>query len=100
MAKDIGILLDRDGELLVQNGSVAVGDITGQNQNFILLAAEGEFKESPTKGVGIYNFLEDDSPENLVRKIQSQFFSEGLKIGRLRVQMPAKIDIDAQYRNN
>ena len=93
-----GILLDENGDLLVQNGSLAVGDVTAQNQRLLLLANEGEFKEAPTKGVGIDKFCEDNTPENLVRKIRSQYFQEGLKINRLQIKSPSQFDIDAEYK--
>jgi hypothetical protein len=102
-----GILLDSEtGDLKIDirrdaggkiTGGLTVGEIDAQNQRLILIAGEGEFKEMPQKGVGLYGFMEDSTPENLVRKIRSQYFAEGLKIRKLTVQMPDKINIDAAY---
>jgi len=98
MAKGTGILLDKNGDLLVQNGGLVVGDVTAQNCKMLLQASEGEFKESPTKGVGIYKFIEDNTPQNLYNKITNQFFQEGLTIKKISIKLPSVIDIDAEYK--
>lgn len=47
----IGILIDREsGDVLVENGSLAIGDIEGQVVETVLVANRGELKESPLIG--------------------------------------------------
>jgi len=78
-----GILLDRvTGDLQVQvkrdaNGLITSGLVIGntdyQNMNLIIQAQKGEFKEFPTLGFGIDNYLK--APE-----MTKQIFENDLEI--------------------
>jgi hypothetical protein len=104
--KNIGILLNKDGELMLDikrnsegqiTSSLVIGDITGQNLNFLMLAHEGEFKESPQTGVGIEDILLDSDLPLWRRKITEQVENEGMRINSLTVNID-KVNVDAQYR--
>ncbi len=46
-----GILIDSEtGDLLVENGGLAIGDTEAQTVEVVLTANRGEFKESPLIG--------------------------------------------------
>ena len=46
----LGFLIDTDGELLVQNGNLAIGDVTADIAERVIVAYPGEFKEVPVIG--------------------------------------------------
>lgn len=101
-----GMLIDDSGELQVQvkkesNGLITqglvLGDITFQNQELIVLAEKGEFKEMPTKGVGISSYLDDETPDSLLRAIRTELSNEDMEVKKVGFEED-KIVIDAKYK--
>lgn len=80
-----GILLASGFELKVENGTLVLGDITGQNQSLLLNAHAGELKHDPIKGVGISDHLESYDFEDLARKIRQQFADDGMVAHRIDI---------------
>jgi hypothetical protein len=94
-----GILLDENGDLMIHNGSMVVGDSTLQNQYLILIAQKGEFKEYPTLGVGISDMLGDDDALEWKKRIREEFVKDGLDINSMNLDLQSgKLDIDAKYK--
>lgn len=46
-----GIILDRDGDLLVEKGGIEIGEVGVQTAGFLLEAMRGEFREYPLLGL-------------------------------------------------
>ncbi len=78
------------------DGRIAMGDITEQNQRLLLSINKGEIKEAPLKGVGVNNFLEEGDPQRLIAEIRGEFRREGLTIESLRIK-DSNIEISAHY---
>lgn len=103
--KSFGILYDADQDDLmisvkkigdvIQSG-IITGDVSRQNQAFLLGANKGDFKLEPEVGVGIVNFINDNDSLQLTAEIRTQFEKDGLKIKKLEVAQEA-ITIDASY---
>ena len=91
-----GILLDENNKLMIQNGSLVVGDSTLQNQKLLLVASKGELKENPTSGVGIVRYLETSDSDELAREIRRVFSQDGMTVNQIKINIP-NIDIDANY---
>jgi len=73
-------------------------NITFQNQEFIIIAEKGEFKEIPMRGVGIRSFSDDESPETLIRSIRTELTAEGMKVNKIDLNLQTgKLEIDAKY---
>ena len=93
-----GILLDETGEVMIQNGSMVVGDATLQNQYFLLVAHKGEFKEYPTLGVGISDMVGDEDELEWKKRIREEFKKDDLKVRTIDLDLQTgKIEIEAQY---
>jgi hypothetical protein len=90
-------LLADDFDLLINDGDIAVGDSSLQNQQLLLLTSPGEWKQSPTTGCGLENFLEDDSPVDMLREIREQFAADGCKIDILKSLGNGQLQIEANY---
>ncbi|MEG1499379.1 MAG: hypothetical protein RRX93_07855 [Bacteroidales bacterium] len=67
-----------------------------QHQKDILLADKGHFKETPSIGVGMINFLQDVDPENLLRTIRKEFAKDGMKINKIQIKN-GNLQTDASY---
>lgn len=97
------ILLDRDTlEMAYADGDMVVGESTAQHQTLIMLAARGDFKESPTLGVGLMNYLYDETPGALLADIRSSLRQDGMTVGAVELDGDATgddfgIKIDAYY---
>jgi hypothetical protein len=84
------------GDLLDKNGDDVIGDATEQHQNDLLLAQEGWYKQSPTTGVGITEFLLSEDPTEMLRKIRMQFTADGMIINKLKAA--PTLQINAEYK--
>lgn len=95
MAKDI--LLDEDGDLLFKNGDLVIGNNLGQQQEDLLVSAPGTLKNSPTRGVGLFDFIDDEgNTVELQTVIQREFEADGLHINDMNVEDINNIQIDAE----
>lgn len=94
----IDYLVDDTGDLQIANGDFVKGDSTLQNQNALMYAAPGEYKQFPTAGVGIYNYLKDSDFSNLLRQVRLQFTQDGMTVSSLNV-VDGSIQVVAPYAN-
>ena len=106
MGKNIGVQLDGDYDLDIKvrrdaSGKIisglVVGDVTYQNQAMILKAQKGEFKESPTVGVGIEDIVCDSDLRLWRKEITEQLEADGQRIDRL-VLNEREFILDAKYK--
>lgn len=91
------ILLDKDGDILIENGDFVIGDATNQNQELILIAHKGEFKESPELGVGISNALLSENLQAITNSIRRNFEYDGMKVKKLEINPNGSLTVDANY---
>lgn len=85
------------GDVLCTGGDFAVSDATLQHQKDLLDAGKGEYKESPTVGVGIYEYLNSEDPSDLIREIKDQFLKDGMDVNYIKAT-PEELNINAQYK--
>ena len=52
-----GILLDADGEIQIENGSMKIGNVDAQIAEHIISAFQGEYKEAPLLGGNVRKML-------------------------------------------
>jgi hypothetical protein len=81
------LILDSNNELVIQHGTLALGDTRDQNASLIVLAEKGEFKEHPQLGVGISQFLKSVNREKeLQRAIRVQLALDGIRPKEIEYQ--------------
>jgi hypothetical protein len=51
------ILLDKNGELQVQNSDIVIDEGTQQSVHYVIISQKGEFKAAPSLGFGIDGWL-------------------------------------------
>lgn len=83
-----GILLHSEtNDIVLRNGTMAIGTTDDQNAQLIVLAEKGEFKEYPQLGVGISQFLKSSGRDNeLLRTIRVQLALDGIRPKQLTYQ--------------
>ncbi len=90
-----------DGDLDFTSGDIEMTEPTGQHQRDILLAAPGDYKESPAVGVDSVRFMLDVEPADYLRRIRKQMSADGQKVKALSYnENTGKVDIDAEYENS
>lgn len=102
--KEVGdILLSEDFDLKVDNGDLVIGESTAQHQQCLLMAKKGDIKQAPTVGVDVFNEIDDERPEDLMRQIRLQFSKDGMKVDKLQVEQTAngkiKLNTKAFYED-
>lgn len=97
MAEAIDVMSDATGDLLIKNGGFVHDDATLIHQRNLLLAAPGSYGQSPTIGVAVQDYLDDDiSGLELKGRIQREFEADGMNIAKLGVD-GYDFDIEAEY---
>lgn len=97
MVNTTDILLDDSTlDLKIVDGDFVVDDGTAQHQQCLLLAAKGDYKQFPLLGVDVWNEINNERPEDVMREIRLQFTQDGMKIKKAEFNNN-KINIDAQY---
>ena len=98
MAEVFDIILDNEMDLIIEDGDFVVEESTLQHQNILLLSHKGQFKQSPTIGVGIDIFLNDEvTSDEIRRRIQEQFELDGMTIQKLKINGRTNLTIIAPY---
>lgn len=85
-------------DVAILNGDFVVGDATKQHQELLLSTAPGDWKQHPVVGVGLVNFIDDESPEGMLREIRQQFTKDGMRITNLKATSVATIEVTAVYQ--
>jgi hypothetical protein len=95
-----GILLDVNGDIMINNGSIVIDSATQQNQRNLLLSEKGDIKETPLLGAGLTSFLDDDNPSDCLREIRSALRMDGQNVKSCCFDSNGKLIIIAGYENN
>jgi hypothetical protein len=84
-------------ELNVVNGDFAVGENLKQAQMLLLHTNKGEWKEHPTMGVGVPNFIETNNMHELSREIREQFSQDGMKVDSVHIN-GSTLNVEAEWK--
>jgi hypothetical protein len=90
------LLLTEQYDLHIANGDLLTGESTLQHQQLLLLTHKGEWKQYPTAGAGIADYLLDENPADMLSAVRTEFISDGMQVQSLQWQN-GKLMIDAQY---
>ena len=91
------IALTSELELKVVNGDLAVEENLKQAQQLLLGTNTGEWKQHPTMGVGVVNFLETASMNQLSREIREQFSRDGMRVSSVKIT-GTTLDVEAEWK--
>ena len=97
--KRYGIQIDDTGDIVVRNGSLALGDTLVQNECLLIVSHPGEIKEHPSMGAGIADMVGDNGCTEAKRKIRESFKADGLNI--VSIEMTDKGEVrrlEASYQ--
>lgn len=89
--------LNKDLELVIKNGDFVIDDSDKQQQELLLLCNKGSFKENPAACVGLFNFLESEDRDALLKEIKLQFVSDGMEVKNVEFK-DGKLITEAYYK--
>lgn len=90
------IILDDSFIPVVKNGDLVAGESTRQHQKILLLTHKGELRESPLRGVGLRDFINEEDNGGLRIEIKREFESDGMAVKSIKAR-DAKINVEALY---
>ncbi|TAN18836.1 MAG: oxidase [Chitinophagaceae bacterium] len=94
------ILIDNETfDLQIMGGDFLIGDPSQQCQQLLLFSKAGEWKEYPTAGIGIENYLLDENPADLKRAVRIGLNADGMKVDQVIIDQSGKIGISGSYDN-
>lgn len=96
------ILQTADGDLDLTRGDLrqaSTDRATAQHKRDILMAAPGDFKESPTLGVGAVEYIQGES-ELFLRDVRKQMQADGMRVDRVAFEDDGSLVIDGGYDEN
>jgi len=91
-----GILIGENGDLLIENGSLVLGESDAQHVDAIISACKGEFKELPALGVGIVSYLkkQNASLESIKREITVNLKADGYKANGFSINSAGAFNVN------
>ena len=92
---DIG--LDDNYDLLLIAGDFTVTESTAQHQQQLILNNKGDFKQNPTICVGVFDYLDDEYFQDLIRAISVEFTRDGMDVKSVQLSPAGVINSDAFY---
>jgi hypothetical protein len=92
---DVG--LDINEDLGVDNGDFTAAESTAQHQRQLIMNNNGDFKQNPIICTGVYNFLNDENFQDLMRKIGLEFIRDGMEVKNVALTQNGIITSDAYY---
>jgi hypothetical protein len=91
------ILLDKNRELIIQNGDFLVGPSDKQSIQSILNAFPGWWKQSSTVGVGMAQYLNSKGKEQEIqRNIRLQLEADGFSVDGIVIKSLKQDNVDIQ----
>lgn len=92
------ILLNKTGDLDIQNGDIVIGYSDNQHQEHILLASKGEYKEFPELGAAIHNLLNEDDFMPFLIEAKKNLEYDGMIINNIKFEENGNLNIDGDYK--
>jgi hypothetical protein len=86
-----------DGDIDLSGGDLHYVESTVAHQRDLILTGMGEMKHSPTSGVGIVDFINDEAPEAMLRTVRRKFIQDGMTVNSVKKNSSGQLEVDAYY---
>ena len=93
---DIG--LGNHRRLVIVNGDFVIVESTGEHQVQLLLNGKGDFKDNPTIGVGVLDYINDEDIKDLPGVVSQQYTQDGMEVKSVTMSVTGIINSDAYYK--
>ena len=86
------ILTDDNGELIFASGDIAVGDATQLHTRDLLYSRPAEYKQYPTVGLGIEDYLGDENKDDVISLARKELVGDGQNVETILYDDELKIN--------
>ncbi|MFT3750972.1 MAG: hypothetical protein QM768_21845 [Agriterribacter sp.] len=86
-----------DGDLIVKNNDLLIGNSDMQHKQDLLLTEKGSIKQYPDAGVGAQTFLEAEDTAGFLREVSLQFTADGMQVEKLQLTQQGVLNVAAKY---
>ncbi len=98
MAKEmIDIGLEAGEDLSVVGGDFMCVESTAQHQRQLILNNKGDYKQNPTICVGAFDYMNDETYQELIRAISIEFTRDGMDVQSVVLSQTGIVNSDAIY---
>lgn len=85
-----------DGDLELSSGDIVMAEASKQHQRDIILTRPGALKHAPARGVGVEDYFNDESPEDMLRKVRQEMIKDGMRVQSINEEN-GNIKIEGYY---
>jgi hypothetical protein len=96
MANSQDILLDDDGDIIIENGDFKIGDSDYQHIKDNIDAQKGWFRESSHLGCAVWNKLNGVIDSSYMQTIRVNLEADGYKVQKVSVSETGELLINAE----
>lgn len=91
------LLLSNELDPIVVDGDWAFGSSDEQHIGLLLLSSLGDWRSSPTTGVGLSRYINSRTPGAMLPDIRTQIEADGGVVDTLTVSSTGELSITARY---
>jgi len=88
---------DTNGDIDLTGGDIHYVESTVAHQRDLLFASMGELKHAPTAGAGVHDFINDETPEAMLRMVRRKFIQDGMTVNSVKIGADGQLVVDAYY---
>lgn len=86
-----------NGDIDLSGGDVHYVESTVAHQRDLLQTGMGELKHSPIAGAGVHDFIDDETPEAMMRMVRRKFIQDGMTVNSIAIDSDGQLVVDAFY---
>jgi hypothetical protein len=90
--------LDEGDDISIDSGDLVIAESTAEHQRQLLLNNKGDFKENPTVCAGVFNYLNDENFDGMIRAINVEFCRDGLIVSDIKLNKDGSVETNAVYK--
>lgn len=86
-----------DGDIDLSKGDIVYVESTVAHQRDLIITAPGELKFAPLSGVGIHDFINDESPADMLRMVRKKYIQDGQTVNSVKKNSDGQLEVDSYY---
>lgn len=90
--------IDGDGDVVIKQNDLLIGNSDKQHMNDLILVEKGSLKQYPGVGVGAQTFIEGEDRSGLLREMSLQFSADGMEVQQVELTQQGILNVAAKYK--
>ena len=93
------ILQASTGDIDISQGDINYTNASLQHQSDCIQSQRGTLKHAPGVGVGIEDFMNDESQDEMLRRIRQELTKDGMRIEQIKTTPAGAVEITGDYQS-